>query len=88
MPGAFTGTASSTNSQMEKMLRVFSPIYEVAQMTRISDPALQSEVRLFSAVFKHGSLTVTRRLRRERVHQACVHLVAMLGFNRQAVRFL
>ena len=45
------------------MLRVFSPLYEVAQMTRISDPPLQSEVRLFSAVFKHGSLTVTRRLR-------------------------
>ena len=28
MPGAFTGTASSTTSQMEKMLRVFSPPYE------------------------------------------------------------
>src|SRR6266511_5660285 len=28
MPGASTGTASSTISQMEKMLRVFSPLYE------------------------------------------------------------
>src|SRR2546430_284379 len=28
MPGAFTGTASSTTSQMEKMLRVFLPLYE------------------------------------------------------------
>jgi hypothetical protein len=26
MPGAFNGTASSTISQMEKMLRVFSPL--------------------------------------------------------------
>ena len=31
MPGAFTGTASSTTSQMEKMLRVFSPLYEKAR---------------------------------------------------------
>jgi hypothetical protein len=31
MPGAFTGTASSTTSQMEKMRRVFSPVYEVAR---------------------------------------------------------
>jgi hypothetical protein len=28
MPGAFNGTASSTISQMEKMLTVFSPLYE------------------------------------------------------------
>ena len=28
MPGAFNGTASSTTSQMEKMLTVFSPLYE------------------------------------------------------------
>jgi hypothetical protein len=28
MPGAFTGTASSTTSQMEKILRAFSPLYE------------------------------------------------------------
>jgi hypothetical protein len=36
MPGAFTGTASSTTSQMEKMLRVFSLLYET-QMTRQSE---------------------------------------------------
>ena len=30
MPGAFTGTASLTISQMEKMLTVFSPLYELS----------------------------------------------------------
>jgi hypothetical protein len=30
MPGAFTGTASLTISQMEKMLTVFLPLYELS----------------------------------------------------------
>jgi hypothetical protein len=33
MPGAFTGTASSTTSQMEKMLRASLPLYEKAMLT-------------------------------------------------------
>jgi hypothetical protein len=33
MPRAFTGTASSTTLQMEKMLRVFSPLYEKQMLT-------------------------------------------------------
>jgi hypothetical protein len=35
MPGVFTGTASSTTSQMEKMLRVFSPLYEKQMLTSL-----------------------------------------------------
>src|SRR6266498_926032 len=40
MPGAFTGTASSTTSQMEKMLRVFSPLYEACGLKISGPPAL------------------------------------------------
>jgi hypothetical protein len=41
MPGAFTGTASSTTSQMEKIVRAFSPTYE-KQMLPILDTAQTS----------------------------------------------
>jgi hypothetical protein len=47
MPGAFTGTASSTTSQMEKMLRASSPLYE---KTIAYPPRLRSAARPFAVI--------------------------------------
>jgi hypothetical protein len=42
----------------------------------------------FSALFKDGSLTVTRRLWRDGMQRACIRLAGVLGFNRQPVPHL
>src|SRR6266487_3516070 len=49
MPGAFTGTASSTTWQMEKMRRAFSPLYE-------------SRRQLFANAFMASSQTLEARV--------------------------
>src|SRR5258708_14414400 len=51
MPGAFTGTASSTTSQMEKMLRVFSPLYELSIFRLV---AISNFVDCWSGPFRFG----------------------------------
>jgi hypothetical protein len=48
MPGAFAGTASSTTSQMEKMLRAFSPIYEACGLNP-GDQKTSKELKCFFA---------------------------------------